>query len=178
MVFKDVVFIDCYFLQLNVDEFLYAQDKIYIVLTDDCEGLATTTRSRSSSNSMHIVFWVLRHVVVEHHLHGWNIKTTRSDVCGYQILAEIAFELKQVVCPGSLIKLTVDECHVMTQLTQKQGQKVAVLASRGKNDALLGLLQFVVNYLMDQICFFNVLRHQKKLLLQPFNRLCKGFISL
>jgi len=177
VVIKHLVLIKSNFLELLAGVLLDGENQLDVVLGDDGDRLAAPSSSGRPTHPVHIVLGALGHIEVDNQLNTGDVKAPGSDVSSYKVLALIGLELEDVVGSDALAQLTVDEGHLELQLSEEEGQEVAVLAGGGEDDALLVLLELKLLEDVEQVGLLHALGDQDEVLRQLLHRLYENLVA-
>ena len=124
-------------IKLVPDELLNFLEDLNIVLSDKGYGTTCPASASSTSHSMHVILTVSRNIVVDHHIYGWDIQSTRGHISSNQNALLTSLELIECVKSLMLRHFTVNINSFEVQESEHEGDFERVVAGRRKDNRLL-----------------------------------------
>lgn len=118
------------------NELLDLLENLNIVLSDESYGTTGPASASSTSHSMHVVLTVTGDIVIDDHIHRWDIQSTRSHISSNQNALLTSLELVKSVKSLVLRHLTVNVNCLKVQESQHQRYLKRGVASGREDDRL------------------------------------------
>ena len=88
----------------------------------EADGVAFCAGARGAADAVDVVFWHLRHVVIDDMRDMWNVEAARRDIGCHQNAVFLVTEILDDAVAPSLLQIAVDSIGMMLVFVQFGGQ--------------------------------------------------------